>query len=251
MSMADGPPFDSSSTETHIAMNDKSCNPIGSLRGQMIVSCQAEEDDPFNAPEYVALFARAAMMGGAKGIRTEGVEKVRAVKRAVSLPVIGLLKSRFDDGTVRITGTAREVAELVAAGCDIIAVDGTFREREGMAGPEFIARMRERYPGSVFLADIATYEEAAACEQAGAHCVSTTLSGYTPDTLTDSPAADFSLIEKASERLSVPVFAEGRINTPADAARAISLGAYAVITGTAITRPRVITQWFVKAVRNI
>lgn len=223
---------------------------IESLRGQMIVSCQAEGDDPFNVPEYVALFARAAMMGGAKGIRTEGTEKIKAVRRVVDLPVIGLLKSRFGDGSVRITGTVEEVAELVATGCDIIAIDGTFREREGMTGPEFIARMRRLYPDSVFLADIATYEEAAACEQAGAHCVSTTLSGYTPDTRTDSPVADFALIEKASGCLSVPVFAEGRINTPEDAARAVSLGAYAVITGTAITRPRVVTQWFVKAIKN-
>lgn len=225
-------------------------NPVGSLRGQMIVSCQAEGDDPFNVPEYVALFARAAMMGGAKGIRTEGIEKIRAVKRVVNLPVIGLLKSHFDDGFVRITGTTGEVAELVTTGCDIIAVDGTFREREGMTGPEFIAQMREQYPDSIFLADIATYEEATACEQAGAHCVSTTLSGYTPSTCTDSPIADFALVEKASKALSIPVFAEGRINTPADAAKAISLGAYAVITGTAITRPRVITEWFVKAIKN-
>lgn len=225
-------------------------NIIASLRGGMIVSCQAEGDDPFNMPEYVALFARAAMMGGAKGIRTEGIEKIRAIKRAVNLPVIGLLKSRFEDGSVRITGSTQEVAALVVSGCDIIAIDGTFRKREGLTGPEFIALMRRQYPDSLFLADIATYEEAAACEQAGAHCVSTTLSGYTPDTRTDSPSADFALIEKASKHLSVPVFAEGRINTPADAAKAMDLGAYAVITGTAITRPRVITQWFVKAIKN-
>lgn len=216
----------------------------------MIVSCQAEGDDPFNVPEYVALFAKAAQMGGAKGIRTEGLEKIKAIRRTVNLPVIGLLKSRFEDGSVKITGSMQDVADLVSAGCNIIAIDGTFRKREGMTGPEFIARMRQQYPDNVFLADIATYEEAVACEEAGAHCVSTTLSGYTPGTRRDSSVADFALIERASRSLSIPVFAEGRINTPADAAKAMSLGAYAVITGTAITRPRVITQWFVEAVRQ-
>ena len=74
------------------------------LRGGMIVSCQAEGNDPFNAnPEYMALFAKAAEMGGAIGIRTQGIEKLQAIKRATELPVIGLLKSRFPDGTVCIT----------------------------------------------------------------------------------------------------------------------------------------------------
>lgn len=221
---------------------------LRSLRGQVIVSCQAEGDDPFNAPDKVALFAIAASMGGAGGIRAEGIEKIKAIRRAVDLPVIGLSKSSFGDGYVRITGSMREVAGLVSAGCEIVAVDGTFREREGMTGPEFLSRAVREYPGTTFLADIATFEEAEACEEAGAHCVSTTLSGYTPGTLTDSPGPDFALIGEASRRLSVPVFAEGRINTPADAARAVGLGAYAVIAGTAITRPRVVTRWYVEAV---
>ena len=234
----------------NILSGTRKTEPLAFLRGEMIVSCQAEGNDPFNVPEYVALFAKAAQMGGAKGIRTEGLEKIKAIRRTVNLPVIGLLKSHFEDGSVKITGSIQEVADLVAAGCDIIAIDGTFREREGMTGPEFIARMRRQYPDSVFLADIAIYQEAVACEEAGAHCVSTTLSGYTPETRTDSSVADFALIERASRGLSIPVFAEGRINTPADAAKAMSLGAYAVITGTAITRPRVITRWFVEAIKR-
>lgn len=224
---------------------------IETLRGEMIVSCQAEGTDPFNTPEYVALFAKAAMMGGAKAIRSEGLEKIKAIKASVDLPVIGLLKSAFADGTVRITGSMREAELLITAGCDIIAVDGTFREREGLSGPDFIHTIKMRYPDMPVLADIATLKEAEACQQAGADCVSTTLSGYTPETRTDSPVADFALIAQASRRLTVPVFAEGRINTPEEAAQAIALGAYAVITGTAITRPRVITQWFVHAIKNI
>ena len=222
------------------------------LKGGIIVSCQSEGDDPFNEnPEYMALFARAAEMGGAIGIRTQGIEKLRAIKKVTKLPVIGLLKSQFPDGTVCITGSFSEVEELLfGAGSDIIAVDGTFRKRENMTGPEFIKEIKNRY-ACVVLADIATYEEAKACEEAGADCVSTTLNGYTPDTKQLSEGPNYELLKKCVDSLTIPVFAEGRYNTPFEAGRAIELGAYSVISGTAITRPRVITQWFAEVIRKV
>ncbi len=221
------------------------------LKGGMIVSCQAEGDDPFNAnPEYMALFARAAEMGGAVGIRTQGIEKLKAIKRATNLPVIGLLKSQFPDGTVCITGSFNEVEQLIVAGSDIVAIDGTFRKREGLTGPEFIKEVKKRY-GCIVLADIATYAEAKACEEAGADCVSTTLNGYTPDTLQFHDGPNYDVLKECVEGLTVPVFAEGRYNTPAEAGKAMELNAFAVISGTAITRPRVITQWFVNEINKV
>ena len=133
---------------------------IERLKNCIIVSCQSEGDDPFNTnPEYMALFARAAEMGGAKGIRTEGIEKLKAIKRTVNLPVIALQKSQFEDGTVRITSSFKEVEQLIAAGSDIIAIDGTFRIRNGFSGPDFIKEVKKRY-GCLVLADIATNKEA-------------------------------------------------------------------------------------------
>lgn len=221
------------------------------LKGGMIVSCQAEGDDPFNAnPEYMALFARAAEMGGAIGIRTQGIEKLKAIKRATKLPVIGLLKSQFPDGTVCITGSFNEVEQLIAAGSDIVAIDGTFRKREGLSGPEFIKEVKKRY-GCIVLADIATYAEAKACEESGADCVSTTLNGYTPDTLQYHEGPNYDVLIECVNGLTIPVFAEGRYNTPAEAGKAMELNAYAVISGTAITRPRVITQWFVNEIKKV
>ena len=221
------------------------------LRGGMIVSCQSEGDDPFNAnPEYMALFARAAEMGGAIGIRTQGIEKLKAIKKATKLPVIGLLKSQFPDGTVCITGSFAEVEQLIESGSDIVAIDGTFRKREELTGAEFIREVKKRY-GCIVLADIATYEEAKACEEAGADCISTTLNGYTPDTLQFHDGPNYDVLKECVEGLSVPVFAEGRYNTPVEAGKAMQIGAYAVISGTAITRPRVITQWFVNEINRI
>ncbi len=42
------------------------------MKGGLVVSCQSEGADPFNEnPEYMALFARAAEMGGACGFRSQ------------------------------------------------------------------------------------------------------------------------------------------------------------------------------------
>ncbi len=223
---------------------------LDKLRGGMIVSCQSEGEDPFNAgPMYMGLFAKAAEMGGAVGIRTQGIEKLKAIKQAVNLPVIGLLKSQFPDGTVRITGSYKEVEELIAAGSDIVAIDGTFRKREGFTGPDFIKSVKEKY-GCLVLADIATCAEAKACADAGADAISTTLNGYTPDTLTSVEGPNLFVLEEILRYVKIPVFAEGRYNPPEDAQVAMEMGAYGVITGTAITRPRVITKWFVEAIEK-
>lgn len=223
---------------------------IEKLKGGMIVSCQSEGDDPFNAsPEYMALFAKAAEMGGAAGIRTQGIEKLKAIKQVINLPVIGLLKSQFTDGTVRITGSYHEVEQLIKAGSDIIAIDGTFRERERLSGPQFINEVKKRY-GCVVLADIATRLEAQACEECGADAISTTLNGYTPETLSSVEDPNLYVLEEIIRTAHIPVFAEGRYNKPDDARTAMEMGAYGVISGTAITRPRVITKWFVEAVEK-
>jgi N-acylglucosamine-6-phosphate 2-epimerase len=222
------------------------------IKGRLIVSCQAEGDSPFNNPEGVAAFAISAAMGGAAAIRSEGVKKTRRIVESVGLPVIGLKKSLFDDQSVRITGSFEDVWKMIDAGCDMIAIDGTFRERENLTGPEFIQKIKSIYHVPV-MADVATPEQGVACMEAGADCVSTTLSGYTPNTATagqDGP--DIDLVASLSKRLGhrVPVVAEGRYNSPEMARQAIENGAWAVVVGTAITRPHVITKWFNDAIER-
>ena len=220
---------------------------IEGLNKGLVVSCQAEGNDPFNSPEGVALFARAAEMGGAVAIRSEGVEKTKRIISQVKLPVIGLVKSKFEDLTVKITGNYADVEALVNIGCDIIAIDGTDRLREGISGADFIRVIKKRYDCLV-MANIATLDEAKACEIAGADIVSTTLNGYTPNTkkfYNDSP--NYDVIKDIIKELTIPVFAEGRISNPQQARKMIDIGAYAVVAGTFITRPRVITNCFVKS----
>lgn len=228
-------------------------NPLfENIKSGLIVSCQAESDSPFNNPDDVAKFAITAQMGGAVAIRTEGVAKAQAIRQKVALPLIGLVKSSFEDGFVRITGSEYDVRDLINAGCDVVAIDGTFRYREGVSGPDFIAFIKKNY-NVLVMADIATFEEAVACADAGADCISTTLSGYTPETaLKGKTVPDFGVLTKLTQYFAgkLPVIAEGRFNTPELARQAIDSGAWAVVVGTAITRPQTITKWFYDAIYN-
>jgi N-acylglucosamine-6-phosphate 2-epimerase len=224
---------------------------ISKLKHGLIVSCQAEPGAPFNSPEGVTMFAMAAINGGAIGIRSEGIEKTKMILETVEVPVIGLIKSQFDDGTVRITGSFSDVDDLSAIECPIIAIDGTFRKRDGLTGPEFIHRIKSEF-NVVIMADIAKEDEAIECEQAGADIISTTLNGYTPDTETDKVfSPNFELVKVLTKKIKKPVIAEGRINSPEAANKMIQIGAFAVVVGTAITRPHIITSWYVDAIRRL
>ncbi|PIQ09185.1 MAG: N-acetylmannosamine-6-phosphate 2-epimerase [Ignavibacteriales bacterium CG18_big_fil_WC_8_21_14_2_50_31_20] len=220
------------------------------LKNGLVVSCQAEDESPFNSPEGVMQFAKAVIMGGAIAIRSEGYEKIRLIKKNIDLPVIGLIKSEFEDGFVRITGCENDVEKLLSLGCDIIAIDGTFRIRENLSGPNFINKIKSKYD-CLIMADISNVEEAIACVDAGADCISTTLSGYTPETeFIKAIGADYKLVAELVNKLSCPIFAEGRVNSPVEAAKMIELGVWSVVVGSAITRPHLITSWFSDAIKN-
>jgi N-acylglucosamine-6-phosphate 2-epimerase len=220
------------------------------LRRGLIVSCQAEGDDPFNTPSHVALFARAAEMGGAAGIRAREADNIAAIRSAVALPIIGITKSEYEDGSVLITPDFRAVEAVLNAGADIVAADGTDRVRPGgMSGPEFIRRFKSCFSAPL-MADISTLDEALGALDAGADAVATTLSGHTPRTagrVLREP--DWELLDALVKAADVPVIVEGSVWTPEQAGRAIDAGAFAVVVGTAITRPRVVTQVFVDRMR--
>lgn len=216
----------------------------------LIVSCQAEGDSPFAAPRFIAAFAKAAELGGAAGVRIAGLDNVRAVRAAVALPIIGLTKGRYPDGSVLITPTVEEAAAIEAAGADIVAVDATARQRpDGLAGEEVVRRLSQRLRAPV-LADVSSFEEGLAAARAGAAYVATTLSGYTPATASSSSGApDLRLVSQLAQALQDKVIAEGRISTPEQAAEALRLGAFAVVVGTAITGPIDIVRRFVRSVK--
>lgn len=215
------------------------------LKGGLIVSCQAEEGSPFFGPEYMAAFARAAELGGAAGIRAKEPD-LRAIRAACKLPIIGIDKVYLKGFDVYITPRFEEAQRIAAAGAGLIALDCTPRPRPGRVTMEaLVARIKAELELPV-MADVSTLDEALAAEQAGADVIATTLSGYTPySRKTEGP--DFDLLEAVIRGLHVPVIAEGHIYTLAEARAAISLGAWAIVVGTAISRPVELTQRFVQA----
>ena len=97
------------------------------LRGNLIVSCQASETSPFRDAASMARFAQAAVEGGARGIRADGPEDIRAIRNAVTVPIVGIYKVRQDDGEILITPSLEAAKELVEAGADSVALDCSAR----------------------------------------------------------------------------------------------------------------------------
>ncbi|MFD4371136.1 N-acetylmannosamine-6-phosphate 2-epimerase [Streptomyces sp. NPDC058486] len=218
------------------------------LRGALIVSCQAYPGEPMRDPDTMRRVALAARDGGAAGIRAQGLDDLRAIRGALDLPLIGLWKDGAEG--VYITPTARHALAVLEAGADVVALDATDRPRpDGRPLAESIDAVHAA--GGLVMADVSTYEEGVRAAELGAHLVGTTLSGYTPATYGRKAAGpDLDLVERLARTLDVPVVAEGRIHTPAQAALALERGAYAVVVGTAITHPTTLTGWFASALAD-
>lgn len=216
------------------------------LRGGLVVSCQAYPGEPMRDPETMARVARAAVQGGAVGIRLQGIADIRAAAD-LQVPVIGLWKDG-DDG-VFITPTLRHALAVADAGADVVALDGTRRERpDGLSLAETIAGLRAEHDVLV-MADCGSLDDAIAAETAGADLIGTTLAGYTGER-EKTAGPDLALIAEIAAACSRPIMAEGRIHAPAHAAAALAAGATSVCVGTAITHPTTITGWFVAAVEG-
>jgi putative N-acetylmannosamine-6-phosphate epimerase len=215
---------------------------------KLIVSCQAREGEPFRDPDSQARFAISAVAGGAVGVRAQGADDVRAIRKVVTVPIIGIRKIKQDDGRFLITPTFESARELVDAGADIIAMDVTARGRR-LGALERLARIRRELKVPV-MADIATLDDAMAAADAGADAVLSTMRGYTDDTA-HIREFDGEFIGELARRSFVPVIAEGMIDTPEKARSALDAGAFAVIVGSAITRPSTITTRFARALENI
>jgi N-acylglucosamine-6-phosphate 2-epimerase len=221
------------------------------VKGGLIVSCQALENEPLFGSETMMKMALAAMMGGAVGIRANTGVDIIEIKKAGLLPVVGLVKRDYTDSEIYITPTLKEIHEVVEAGADIIAFDATSRVRpNNQSLTQFVEEIKRNYPNHLLMGDISTMEEGMFAAQIGLDMISTTLCGYTPYT-SHYDSFNKELLVDLIHKTDVPVIAEGRIDTPELAAECIRLGAYAVVVGSAITRPQEITKRFVTEMPNI
>lgn len=221
------------------------------LRHKLIVSCQALPDEPLHSDFIMARMAVAAKEGGASGIRANSVVDIAAIRKAVDLPIIGIIKRDYQGADVYITATMKEVDELMTVRPDIIAIDATTSTRpNGESLKEFFQKVKEKYPDQLWMADCSTIDEMLTADQLGFDFIGTTLVGYTKQSQGDKiESNDFEIIRKALSKLSHPLIAEGNIDTPDKVRRVLELGAYSVVVGSAITRPQLITKKFVEATK--
>ncbi|EOI57177.1 hypothetical protein RV02_GL001125 [Enterococcus gilvus] len=219
---------------------------LASIKGGLVVSCQARKGWPMYGEDIMAAFAKAAEQGGAVAIRATEPENIRAIKKVIDLPIMGIYKQWYEGYEVYITPTFESAAAVAEAGASIIAIDGTKRTRpNGEKLDEICARIHESYPEVLIMADCDTLENGKYAEMCGADIVSTTLAGYTEETKTENEFNP-NLISEMKKELKVPIVAEGHIATINELIAAYEHGAYSVVVGTAITRPEIITERFVE-----
>ncbi len=229
-------------------MNEK----VTQMKGKLIVSCQALPDEPLHSSFIMGRMALAAKEGGAFGIRANTKEDIREIQSQVDLPIIGIVKRDYEDSSVYITPTEKEVNELMEVQPEIIAVDATARLRPGgLSLADFFSSMKEKYPNQLWMADCSTVEEALYADSLGFDFIGTTMVGYTPQSKgLRIEADDFMILRQIISKSKHPVIAEGNIDTPEKAKRVIELGAFCVVVGSIITRPQLITRAFTKALEN-
>jgi N-acylglucosamine-6-phosphate 2-epimerase len=223
---------------------------IERLRYGLIVSCPSASSAAYETPDVLKSFVHAAVDGGAAGLRLEGPEMISEASRQFKVPIIGYMRTQFEDGSDLITAELSDMEILFRSGADIVAVDATRRKRQsGKDGFEFIEEARKSFPGLI-CADVSSFTEGVRAAELGADMIATTLSGCTSYTSRqDFSCPDFELLAELHTSLTIPIIAEGRIWSTEQAAHAIGLGAWSVVVGTAITKPKILTEMFVNAVR--
>lgn len=204
---------------------------------RLIASVQATDGSAVDDPATLARLARTSLDQGVRLLRLQGIDNIRAIRAATGAPTIGLIKRDYADSEVYITPTMREVDELVAEGCEIIALDGTPRKRPtDVTLPELIARIHQA--GRIAMADCDSVGSAIAAVEAGADWVGTTLAGYTTES-SGSPKSgpDLDLLRSIVASVRVPVIAEGRYALGWQVDAALRIGAAAVVVGGALNDP--------------
>ncbi len=215
----------------------------------IVASAQASMGSPLEDPEILLRLAEASVSQGARVIRAQGLGPIWLMKQELNAPIIGLIKADYRDSAVYITPSRKEVEELLQTGCEVIALDGTRRERPNGDDLSHLIRLihdQER----LAMADCDSLDSARYALECGADLIGTTLAGYTHESRPMS-GPDFDLLRDLCHELNVPIIAEGRYQEPWQAQAALNIGAQAVVIGGALNDPVKQTARFVGAVHPV
>lgn len=222
---------------------------MAKLHKGLIVSCQAVLGEPLYGLNIMQYFAKAAVEGGASGIRANYVDDILQIKKMVDVPVIGIIKAEYDGSEVYITPTLNEVKKLIATNCEVIALDATDRPRPNGEKLSDLVRYIRKNSTAEIMADCSTFEEATAAYKLGFDYIGSTMRGYTSYTK-GIEIPDYSFLTKMVKDFpNTKIIAEGGIWEANQLSKVCECGVYAVVIGSAITRPKDITQHFVKALK--
>lgn len=245
---------------------------LSNLQNKLIVSCQAFPGSPLYGADSMQKMAMCAIKGGAGGIRACWADNVKAVREITDLPIVGINKLMDNEplsiDKVYITPTFDSAAEVIEAGADILGMDCTPRGRTYDDINKLVEQIKKHYPTILIMADLSTLEEGIKAEEMGIDIVSTTLSGYTPESLKIDPeqyralmksaspmekmpelGPDFDLIKDLRKNVKIKINGEGRISEASQVIKAMQCGADMITIGTAITMPEKITGKFVNAMK--
>ncbi|UZK63798.1 N-acetylmannosamine-6-phosphate 2-epimerase [Mycoplasma mycoides subsp. capri] len=220
-------------------------NLIDQIKNTLIVSCQAVDDEPLNDSYVLSKMCYALVLGGAKVLRLSQVEHIKKIKEVVNVPIIGLIKKHYDNSEVFITPTIKEVDQLVDLKVDIIALDATLRKRPDQDLTNLIKTIKTKYPNQLLMADCSNISDAINAQNLGFDLISTTLRGYTKDTLNHNNIEnDYQFLKDLKKVITKPIIAEGGIWTPQQAKEILNLGIHSVVVGSAITRLHLIVKYW-------
>ncbi len=219
---------------------------MANLNRGLIISCQAVKGEPLYGLNIMHHFAKAAVLGGAKGIRANYVEDINAIKKEVDVPVIGIIKAVYPDSDVYITPTLKEVKALIETGCEVIALDATDRVRPNEQKLEDLVNyIRKNAPNVEIMADCSNFSEAKKADELGFDYIGSTMRGYTEYTKGIS-IPDYEFLSRMVTELNAKIIAEGGIWDTAQLEKVLQCHPYAVVIGSAVTRPMDITSHFAK-----
>ncbi|MBI3721625.1 MAG: putative N-acetylmannosamine-6-phosphate 2-epimerase, partial [Fimbriimonas ginsengisoli] len=200
----------------------------------LVASVQADPGTPLDHPDALVRLAQSSIAEGVRVLRLQGIENIKAIRKATGAPVVGLLKREFTPHHVYLTSTMLDVLALISAGCEGVSLDGTRRHRpEGDSLAKMIEAIHAH--GRLAVADVDTLDSAHYAKECGADMLTTALAGYTDESvMTVGP--DFGVLAAAAT-LGLPVFAEGRYSQRWHVEAAMRIGAASVVVGGALNDP--------------